>query len=73
MLWRRRFPGRQLGGNERDRLADFEATMNPNTDQMRMLGHYAVATRRRQRKAPLNASGFGASACGRFERITLCT
>jgi hypothetical protein len=25
----------------------FEATMKPNTDQMRMLGHYAVGTRRR--------------------------
>ena len=31
---------------------NFEATMKPNTDQMRMLGHYAVDTRRRQRKAP---------------------
>src|SRR6516164_5441176 len=28
---------------------DFEATMRPNTDQMRMLGHYAVDTRRRSR------------------------
>jgi hypothetical protein len=28
----------------------FEATMKPNTDQMRMLGHYAVSTRRRSRK-----------------------
>jgi len=28
---------------------NFEATMKPNTDQMRMLGHYAVATRRRRR------------------------
>jgi hypothetical protein len=28
----------------------FEATMKPNTDQMRMLGHYAVAARRRSRK-----------------------
>ena len=28
----------------------FEATMRPNTDQTRRLGHYAVATRRRQRE-----------------------
>jgi hypothetical protein len=28
----------------------FEATMKPNADQMRMLGHYAVDTRRRSRK-----------------------
>jgi len=28
----------------------FEATMKPNTDQMRMLGHYAVDTRRRARR-----------------------
>jgi Family of unknown function (DUF6065) len=28
----------------------FEATMKPNTDQMRTLGHYAVATRRRARQ-----------------------
>jgi hypothetical protein len=28
----------------------FEATMTPNTDQMRMLGHYAVDTRRRKRQ-----------------------
>ena len=28
----------------------FEATIRPNTDQMRMLGHYAVNTRRRARK-----------------------
>lgn len=33
---------------------NFEATMKPNTDQMRRLGHYAVGTRRqnRQRAAP---------------------
>ena len=30
----------------------FEATMKPNTDQMRMLGHYAAATRRRARQKP---------------------
>ena len=29
---------------------NFEATMKPNTDQMRMLGHYAVDTRRRSRR-----------------------
>jgi len=29
---------------------NFEATMKPNTDQMRKLGHYAVGTRRRNRK-----------------------
>src|SRR5947209_10398937 len=29
---------------------NFEATMKPNTDQMRMLGHYAVGTRRQGRK-----------------------
>ncbi len=29
---------------------NFEATMKPNTDQMRMLGHYAVDARRRSRK-----------------------
>jgi hypothetical protein len=28
----------------------FEATMRPNTDQMRTLGHYAVGTRRRNRR-----------------------
>jgi hypothetical protein len=28
----------------------FEATMQPNTDQMRALGHYAVDTRRRKRQ-----------------------
>ena len=28
----------------------FEATVKPNTDQMRMLGHYAVDTRRRSRR-----------------------
>jgi Family of unknown function (DUF6065) len=28
----------------------FAATMQPNTDQMRMLGHYAVDTRRRKRQ-----------------------
>jgi hypothetical protein len=28
----------------------FEATMKPNADQMRTLGHYAAATRRRSRK-----------------------
>ncbi len=28
----------------------FEATMKPNTDQMRMLGHYAVDTRRQKRQ-----------------------
>jgi hypothetical protein len=28
----------------------FEATMTPNTEQMRMLGHYAVETRRRSRE-----------------------
>lgn len=28
----------------------FEATMKPNTEQMRMLGHYAVSTRRRSRR-----------------------
>jgi hypothetical protein len=28
----------------------FEATMHPNTDQMRMLGHYAVNTRQRKRQ-----------------------
>ncbi|HEU0157622.1 MAG TPA: DUF6065 family protein [Stellaceae bacterium] len=28
----------------------FEATMKPNTDQMRMLGHYAVDTRRRSKR-----------------------
>jgi hypothetical protein len=28
----------------------FEATIRPNTDQMRMLGHYAANTRRRARK-----------------------
>ena len=31
--------------------ARFAATMQPNTDQMRMLGHYAVDTRRRLRAA----------------------
>jgi Family of unknown function (DUF6065) len=31
---------------------NFEATMKPNTDQMRMLGHYAVDTRRRSRRKP---------------------
>jgi hypothetical protein len=31
---------------------NFEATMKPNTDQMRMLGHYAVDTRRRSRNKP---------------------
>ncbi len=30
----------------------FEATMKPNTEQMRMLGHYAADTRRRSRKSP---------------------
>jgi hypothetical protein len=30
----------------------FEATIKPNTDPMRLMGHYAVATRRRQRKTP---------------------
>ena len=29
---------------------NFEATMKPNTDQMRMLGHYAVDTRRQTRR-----------------------
>jgi hypothetical protein len=29
---------------------NFEATMKPNTEQMRMLGHYAVATRQRSRR-----------------------
>jgi hypothetical protein len=28
----------------------FAATMQPNTDQMRVLGHYAVNTRRRKRQ-----------------------
>jgi hypothetical protein len=30
----------------------FEATMKPNTDQMRRLGHYAADARRRSRKNP---------------------
>jgi hypothetical protein len=29
---------------------NFEATMKPNADQMRRLGHYAVDTRRQNRK-----------------------
>jgi hypothetical protein len=29
---------------------NFEATMKPNTDQMRMLGHYAVDVRRQTRR-----------------------
>ena len=29
----------------------FEATMKPNTDQMRMLGHYAADTRRQNRRS----------------------
>jgi len=29
---------------------NFEVTMKPNTDQMRMLGHYAVDTRRRSKR-----------------------
>ena len=28
----------------------FEATIEPNTDQMRMLGHYAIDTRRRSKR-----------------------
>ena len=35
-----------------DDWKNFEATMKPNSDQMRVLGHYAAATRRRQRKGP---------------------
>jgi hypothetical protein len=31
---------------------NFEATVKPNTDQMRMLGHYAADTRRRSRRRP---------------------
>jgi hypothetical protein len=31
---------------------NFEATVKPNTDQMRMLGHYAAETRRRSRRRP---------------------
>lgn len=33
----------------------FEATIRPNTEQMRMLGHYAAGTRRRLRREPSNA------------------
>jgi hypothetical protein len=35
-----------------DDWKNFEATMKPNSDQMRVLGHYAAATRRRQRLRP---------------------
>jgi uncharacterized protein DUF6065 len=37
----------ELSADDWDRFA---ATMQPNTDQMRMLGHYAVDTRRRKRQ-----------------------
>jgi hypothetical protein len=30
----------------------FEATVKPNTDPMRVMGHYAVGARRRRRKSP---------------------
>lgn len=35
----------------------FEATMTPNTDQMRSLGHYAVETRKRHRSQPPASGG----------------
>jgi hypothetical protein len=41
---------------------DFEATMKPNTDQMRMLGHYAVDTRRRGKRKSQTPASTGAGS-----------